>query len=310
MEVIYSVPVIALVLYLIGYSIGFAPSDDDKPSLHGVGAMLTGGFFCLVLWAMAQGTIRAPGAGAVLLIFFSLFAALFLFGLGRFLGTMVSIWFAKGILRRVMVLATTGLPAMAVAWTIYSTSKVEAALQAEQAAARAALQSGTYEARFGAHEIAFPGVPVFTVIHPCRTRGLNCTTRFWIAAGWNKRKEGPLEIVSFEVNTNPTALQELEPWCAEKPAFGDALWCQFTPDDEMRLKRLEDLRGVENERTTSCMQIYTGDFTCRASHDLADGIVAVLHTLTDTENSGRALIDAKRMRAEAVWARLTEAPRP
>jgi len=305
MELFYALAGLALLLYFVGYSIGYFPSDDEKPSLHGVGAMLAGGFVCLVLWTAMQGSVRAPGGAVVIVIFMLLFGALFLFGLGRFLGTLVSARFAKGATRRFMVFATTGLPVLAVAGTLYSVSRAEAGLQAEQAAARAALQSGTYQARFGAHDIVFPGAPVFVVVHPCATLSRNCTTLFWASAGWNRRADGPLEIVSLEVNPNPTALQDLTAWCAERPAFETALWCQFTAYDEMRLKRVGDLRGVESERTTSCTQIFNGAFTCRATHDLTEGIAAVLDTVTKTEASGRDLIETKRERAELLWSALT-----
>lgn len=308
---IYAIAGIALVLFCIGYGTGFTLGKGEEPNLRGVVAMLIGGVFTAITWGAAVESIRAPGAGATVVLFMAAFGALFLFGLGRFVGSLVLIFYEEGPRRRVAVLLTMGLPAVIVGWILYGITTAEAALQAENAVAREALQAETYTLGFGAYHIQVPGAPVLSLVHPCNLPSNRCTTMFWYSIGWNSRAEAPQRVFAFDVVTNPDTLKAQAAWCARRTDISqDSVWCNLTDPDRMRFKRSSDLRGSEAERETRCNATSTGQIGCAVTHDVASGIVARLGAFAVDEATAREQLQAQRNRAEALWSSMTPVLRP
>ena len=307
---IYYVAIIALALFYIGFGTGYNPGDDDAPRLRGIGSVFIGGVVSLIIWGAALEGVRAPAAGVTALIFIAVFGSLFIFGLGRVLGSFIPLCFAEGPRRLVAVAVTTGLPAACVAWILYSVSMAEAALQAQHAAARDVMQSNTHRARFGAHDISLPGAPVLHVQHPCGNRRNRCSTMFWYSPGWNNRPDGELEVFSFGLVTHRFALDALAKWCARQDALSGSLWCTLTSEDSMRFKRADELRGIETEREVQCSIRYTRQIGCRLTHDVAPGVATLLTSAAETEEAATADILARRARAEAIWASVIGDGRP
>lgn len=311
MVVYYAIAGIALALFYTGYGTGFARGRDEGPNPRGIGLMLIGGLSCAILWAAAVEGIRAPGAGAVILLFIAGFGALFVFGLGRLIGSHVLFRFDEGPRRLAAVVLTMGLPAAIVGWTLYGVTSAEAALQARNTAAREALQAGTYSARFAAHDITVPGAPVLSLVHPCRHRPSRCTTMFWTSPGWNNRAEGPLELFAVDVVTHPGTLEAQVEWCARRPDMPlESVWCTLEEQDNIRFRPADELRGDDADRTLRCRAVHTGQVDCKLTDDVAPGVVALLSSLAQDEPAARAALLVKRNRAEALWASLTAVPRP
>ncbi|MEM9425308.1 MAG: hypothetical protein AAGA06_01270 [Pseudomonadota bacterium] len=309
MELIYAVAGIALVIFYIGYGTGYTPADDDMPRLRGIGSVLVGGVLCLIIWGAASGA-RAPAAGVMAFLFLAVFAALFLFGLGRVLGSLVPMLFPEGPRRIAAVLLTMGPPAALMAWAIYSVTIAEADLQARNTAARDVIQTRMHQARFGPHEITFPGAPALHILHPCSNRSSRCRTMFWDSPGWNNRPEGPLELFALGLVTHPTVLEAQEHWCARPDVPSGGIWCTLAEADDMRFKRADEVLSSEASRETRCGSTHTGRIACNLTHDVGAGAVAILHSLADDEGAARAAIRDKRDRADAIWASMTGSAQP
>lgn len=309
MELFYAVAGVALVVFYIGYGTGYTPADDDMPRLRGTGSVLVGGMLCLIIWGAASGA-RAPAAGVMAILLLAVFGALFLFGLGRILGSLVPILFPEGPRRIAAVLLTMGLPAALTAWAIYGVTTAEAALQARNTAARDMIQTQMHQARFGPHEIKFPGAPVLEVRHPCSNRPNSCRTMFWHSPGWNSRPDGPLELFAFGLVTHPTVLEAQELWCARPDVPSGGIWCTLTEADDMRFKRADEVQGSEASRETRCRPTHKGRIACNLTYDVAPGAVAILNSLADDEGAARDAIREKRGRADAVWASMTGTAQP
>ena len=305
MSIYFALAGIALVLFYIGFGVGFTPGDEDDANLSGFGSVLVGGIACAILWGASVEGIRAAGAGAMVFIIMAVFGALFLFGLGRVLGSVVLIFFDEGPSRRAAVVLAMGVPAAFIGWTLYGVTAAEAALQAKNAAARDMLQSATYEAQLGAHQITFPGAPALSLVHPCGTRPSRCTTHLWISPGWNNRADGPLELFAFEIVTHSDVLAEQAQWCARHDRPDTMLWCALTQADAIQFRRAEDMRGAEADREIRCAPIHTGQVGCALTHDVAQGVVARLTTLAGSDAAARAAILERRNRADAIWSEIT-----
>lgn len=303
MSFLYTIAGIALVLFYIGYGTGFTRADDEEPNLRGVAAMLIGGIFSAITWG-ARVSIDT------FVLFAAAFGALFLFGLGRFLGSLVSIFYDEGPRRRTAAFVTMGLPVALVIWLFYSSNSAETARQARNAAAREVLQAETYDVRFGAYDIQVPGAPVLSLVHPCDHSSNCCTTRFGNSIAWNKRSDAPSKLFGIDLVAYTWLLDAQAEWCARRTDISaDSIWCNLTEEDDMRFKPAYDLRGSEAVREARCNAHSIGWIGCAVTHDVAPGVAVRLGSIAEDEMTARTLLREKRDRADAIWASFAPLPR-
>ena len=138
---IYGIAGVILAAFYIGSGTGYTPGTAAPRRLHGQPAMVFGAIIALLVWQFAKGTVQDPYSAASMFMFIAVFALTFLFGAGRFLGSLIPHLFDEGARRRQATALALAVPLLAIVWVFYpivmKRLEREAATLAKRATAKA-----------------------------------------------------------------------------------------------------------------------------------------------------------------------------
>ena len=302
---IYGIAGVILAAFYVGFGTGYTPGTAAPRRLRGLPAMVIGATIAFLLWQFAKGTARDPYSAASMFMFIAVFAVIFLFGAGRFFGSLIPLLVEDGARRRQATALALAAPLVMVVSLFYPLEMKRLEREAANAVALSELQSGTYVATFGTHLVTLPGVPAVEVHHTCTLGHSSCRTMFWHSPGLNNAESDGLKITRLSIVTHDEALRATEEWCRTRPDQAGSVWCRITSDDALTFWPAAEIDGSGLDTPLQCSESKKDGVTCQARHDVAPGISAMLHGKGTTRTGAEAANLAKQATAEAVWAALT-----
>ncbi|MEO0863108.1 MAG: hypothetical protein AAFY39_00735 [Pseudomonadota bacterium] len=305
---LYVLAAIVAAIFLFSLKAGVSVnSNAGRNRTRGLYLIFAGMVLAATVFGAAQGNVSAPSAAVVILAIALIGVTMALVGVGLYLGGAVAA-------RRWRVKLAAALVPLLVVGT--GTGAVHVALLQEQAAfrdARAAFLSGTVEATFAGHAVAFPVAPHFGITHPCASRlPATCHSNFLTGTSLNKAPSDGLEIYSFSaMGRSENMLERAEKWCAAQAQQG-TIWCSDIPSYRLTLRLSSDvdttlefndwtpLTGTSDGTEIACRNYHYG-LTCKLFIPVAPSIIGEAAFSGIPERDVLSLVPQVRQRSQRLW---------
>jgi hypothetical protein len=307
---IFIVSAICLFPFYAGLSAGIISTVRSR-LIYGIAIMVVSGTLEAAFWLLAQSVTGS--ASFILLLPLIFFAAVFLIGLGLFIGNLIKFLPAESLIHRIFGAAAFALPAALVGWGMYTVETVRIADEKAEVVARADFLNQTLAASFGEHLVTLPVVPWLQIVHACRQGSRDCHTHFWSSSELNMASPDTLKLFSIKFVTHSNAIEELNRWCAEKPEMTDGVWCEGPFDHSMSLyltdqsgldfnsKRWKAHPAPEGANLLTCAK-FRKELSCRVEFDVASGIRGSISTVGLTPEQAAAEALKALPKITKIWA--------